>query len=101
MEIFKAAYKIKRKGSNLIYQGFDLRHLSDVTQYYIHPHNQSLNSKTMLCQSIGEAITLFTQLGSGETIKRGSEIELLNDGETILLNIRAPENWQGDVLDEG
>lgn len=59
MQIFKEAYKFHRANSKEIYKGFGLKHLSDVTQYYVHPNNQSFNGTTSLCQPIGEAIILF------------------------------------------
>jgi hypothetical protein len=41
MKPCKAAYKIVRDGDNEIFKGFGFRHLSDATQYYVHPDNQS------------------------------------------------------------
>lgn len=62
MNIFKTSYKVKRNNSDEIYNGFGFRHLSDVTQYYVHPNNQSFEGTTTLCQPIGEAISLFALL---------------------------------------
>ncbi|MEG2188744.1 MAG: hypothetical protein RRY08_02855, partial [Christensenella sp.] len=56
------AYKIKRESSSEIFKGFGFKHLSDATQYYVHPNNQSFKGTTTLCQPIGEGITLFTLL---------------------------------------
>ena len=60
MNIFKDSYKIVRENSDEIYKGFGFRHLSDATQYYVHPNNQSYRGTTTLCQPIGEGITLFS-----------------------------------------
>ena len=59
LPLFKVAFGIVRDNSNLIYKGFDFKHLSDVTEYYLHPDNRSKKSQTSLCQAIGEACTLF------------------------------------------
>lgn len=37
MNVFKVSYKVKRENSEEIYKGFGFRHLSDATQYYVHP----------------------------------------------------------------
>jgi hypothetical protein len=60
MKPCKAAYKIVRDGDNEIFKGFGFRHLSDATQYYVHPDNQSYKNTTTLCQPIGEAVMLLT-----------------------------------------
>lgn len=59
---FKLSYKIVRENSSEIYKGFGFKHLSDVTQYYMHPNNESYKGTTCLCQSIGEAVSLFAQM---------------------------------------
>ncbi|MDY6073475.1 MAG: AAA family ATPase [Eubacteriales bacterium] len=59
---FKEAYKFSRENSNEIYKGFGFKHLSDATQYYVHPDNQSFAGTTTLCQAIGEAIILFATM---------------------------------------
>ena len=59
MNPFKLAYKNVRDNSDEIFRGFGFKHLSDVTQYYVHPNNQSSSGTTTLCQPIGEAIMLF------------------------------------------
>lgn len=78
MNIFKQAYKIKRSTSNEIYKGFGFKHLSDATQYYVHPNNQSFKGTTTLCQSIGEAVSLY--------------------GLLLLHMIQGEDKLQGDVL---
>lgn len=68
----KLAYKIHRYNSKEIYKGFSFKHLSDATQYYVHPDNQSYSGTTTLAQPIGEAIILFSDLLS--SIRRGDPI---------------------------
>ena len=62
MNLFKIAYKVVRVNSKVIYKGFGFKHLSDATQYYLHPDNQSYKGTTTLCQPIGEAIILFSSM---------------------------------------
>lgn len=59
MNLFKIAFKLVRSNSKQIYKGFGFKHLSNGTQYYVHPDNQSYNGTTTLCQPIGEAMVLF------------------------------------------
>ena len=60
--LFKEAYKITRPNGKEIYKGFGFKHHSDVTQYYVHPNNQSMDGTTALCQPIGEAIIIFSMM---------------------------------------
>lgn len=62
MNLFKIAFSHVRKNSKAIYKGFGFNHLSNVTQYYVHPYNQSYNGTTSLCQPIGEAVILFCSM---------------------------------------
>ena len=62
MNLFKIAFKVERKNSKVIYKGFGFKHLSDATQYYVHPDNQSYKGTTTLCQPIGEAIILLSRM---------------------------------------
>ena len=62
LNAFKVAYKVVRDNSKEIYKAFGFKHHSDVTQYYVHPDNESSSGTTTLCQPIGEAIILFTSL---------------------------------------
>ena len=62
MKVFKVSYRVVRRNSDQIYKGFGFRHLSDVTQYYVHPDNESFKGTTTLCQPIGESVILFTLL---------------------------------------
>ena len=59
MNIFKRAYKVVRENSSEIYKGFGFKHLSDATQYYVHPDNQSFKGTTTLCQPIGDVLTFL------------------------------------------
>jgi len=61
-KIFKAAFNTYRKKDPEIFGAFAFKHLSDVTQYYVHPDNQSYKGTTTLAQPIGEAITLFQSI---------------------------------------
>lgn len=62
VNLFKESFKTVREKSKEIYKGFGFKHLSDATQYYVHPNNQSHNGTTTLCQPIGEAIILFATI---------------------------------------
>lgn len=62
MNLFKIAFKIVRNNSKIIYKGFGFKHLSDATQYYVHPCNQSYKGTTTLCQPIGEAVIFFSSM---------------------------------------
>jgi len=70
-EIFKEAFKTVRKSGKEIYKGFGFKHLSNVTQYYVHPNNNSETGTTSLCQPIGEAMVLFLTMLS-DIEKKGS-----------------------------
>lgn len=59
--IVKRAYRVRRNNQE-IYKGYGFKHLSDATNYYVHPNNQSVNLTTTLAQSIGEAINLVSEL---------------------------------------
>ncbi|MCL2137921.1 MAG: AAA family ATPase [Treponema sp.] len=65
INLFKEAYKITRPNGKEIYKGFGFKHHSDVTQYYVHPNNQSPEGTTSLCQPIGEAVIIFSMLMRG------------------------------------
>jgi hypothetical protein len=95
MNIFKEAYKITRKNGKEIYKGFGFKHLSDVTQYYVHPDNQSSTGITSLCQPIGEAVVLFSLMISA--IIKGQEPfgdYYYNEDKSIFyLNFRVPKDW--------
>ncbi|NLB61220.1 MAG: AAA domain-containing protein, partial [Clostridiales bacterium] len=97
MNIFKVAYKVVRENSDEIYKGFGFKHHSDATQYYVHPNNQSFDGTTNLCQPIGEAISLFSQLIFSMTKGDDSVVGdyyVSDKGAQIFLNIEIPEDWR-------
>ncbi len=97
MNLFKLSYKTVRENSNQIYKGFGLRHLSDVTHYYVHPENESVLQKTSLCQPIGESLLLFASILqsmlSGAPIGRYC---IANDGNTVYFEFNIPEEYRRD-----
>jgi len=103
MNLFKIAYKIHRSDSDEIYKAFGFRHLSDATQYYVHPNNQSFKGTTTLCQSIGEAISLFSQLlikfvtGQGDI---EGDVYTSNEIEGAYLEISIPADWRNKGIVE-
>ncbi len=95
MKVFKAAYKVVRKNSPDIYKGFGFQHLSDATQYYVHPDNQSYKGTTTLCQPIGEAVILFTTLL--QSILKGEPLGdyyMSDDRDEVFLAIKVPEEYR-------
>ena len=95
MNIFKTAYKVVRKNSPEIYKGFGFKHLSDVTQYYVHPDNQSYKGTTTLCQSIGEAVILFTLMIQAAANSNAFGDYYISDNKTsFLLDITLPEDYR-------
>lgn len=103
MNIFKESYKIVRENSDEIYKGFGFRHLSDATQYYVHPNNQSYKGTTTLCQPIGEGITLFSlvlrSLIYDEDDITG-DILVSNDKSKLYFKVKFPEDWkENEVID--
>lgn len=96
MKPCKAAYKIVRDNSSEIFKGFGFKHLSDATQYYVHPNNQSYKGTTTLCQPIGEAVMLMADFITAllEDINAVGDI-LYDDGAAnIYMNISVPEEWR-------
>jgi MoxR-like ATPase len=104
MNIFKVSYKKVRENSKDIYKGFGFKHLSDATQYYVHPNNQSQNGKTTLCQPIGEAISLFSSMISSAAEGIGNIIGdyfFNEDGFQVFFTIQPPEDWrQNGVVEQ-
>ena len=95
MNIFKVSYKVVRKNSDEIYKGFGFKHLSDATQYYVHPNNQSYKGTTRLCQPIGEALSLFTSLVS--SIVKGNDAvngDFFSIGFETFFRIDIPDDWR-------
>ncbi len=95
MNIFKTAYKIVRENSDEIYRGFGFKHLSDATQYYVHPENQSFDGTTTLCQPIGEAVILFTRMliEIGKNNRFG-DYYVSDDRSTFYLETEVPEDYR-------
>ena len=101
LKVFKTAYKVVRKNSEEIYKGFGFKHLSDVTQYYVHPDNQSYKGTTTLCQSIGEALILFTEMMKGflsgkiigDYYFRDNE-KANEGGSSVYLTIQLPDEYR-------
>ncbi len=99
MNIFKTAYKIVRNNSNEIYKGFGFKHLSDATQYYVHPDNQSYKGTTTLCQPIGESIILFASLLSA--VINGADFGdyyVSDDRKTCYLEIDVPNDYRDNCV---
>jgi hypothetical protein len=103
MKPFKVSYKVVRHNSDEIYKGFGFHHLSDATQYYVHPDNQSFKGTTTLCQPIGEAIILFaTMLDSCVKGEGFGDYYVSEDRKTIWLEMNVPQEYRtkGVVEDE-
>ena len=95
LNVFKTAYKVVRENSKEIYKAFGFKHLSDVTQYYVHPDNESYSGTTTLCQPIGEAIILFaTMLREYAEGKSIGEYYVSRDCRTIYLDIDIPDDYR-------
>lgn len=98
MNVFKISYKIVRENSNEIYKGFGFKHLSDATQYYVHPNNQSFKGTTTLCQPIGEAISLFSCvlhsiMHEGQLL---GDYYVSDDREEIFFQVLVPDDWRSN-----
>lgn len=95
LNVFKVAYKVVRDTSEEIYKAFGFKHLSDATQYYVHPDNQSYSGTTALCQPIGEALVLFTAMlkacAAGRPI---GDYYVNRERGTIFLEIDVPEDYR-------
>lgn len=96
MNLFKISYKVKRENSAEIYKGFGFKHLSDATQYYVHPDNQSFKGTTTLCQPIGEALSLFATLLLSVTAGDGSvgDYWFSDERKTVFLEVSVPDDWR-------
>ena len=96
MNLCKISYKVVRDNSDEIYKGFGFKHLSDATQYYVHPNNQSYKGTTTLCQPIGEGIGLFSCLL--DSIIHGEQAIgdylVSDDSETVFMWVEVPEDWR-------
>lgn len=101
MKPFKVAYKVVRHNSNEIYKGFGFHHLSDATQYYVHPDNQSFKGTTTLCQPIGEAIILFaTMLESCIKGEGFGDYYVSEDRKTVWVEINVPHEYRSQGVVE-
>ena len=95
LNAFKVAYKVVRDNSKEIYKAFGFKHLSDATQYYVHPDNQSYSGTTTLCQPIGEAIILFaTMLRECASGKLIGDYFVSRDRRTTYLEIDVPDDYR-------
>lgn len=102
MNVFKVSYKVVRRNSKEIYKGFGFKHLSDATQYYVHPDNQSFKGTTTLCQPIGESVILFATMLTG--IAKGKMIGdffVSDDRSTVYLEINVPEEYRENAVVDG
>ena len=98
MNLFKIAFKVVRNNSKVIYKGFGFKHLSDATQYYVHPDNQSYKGTTTLCQPIGEAIILFSSMLSAimnaDKEKPFGDYWVSQNKDEYYLEINVPEEYR-------
>jgi hypothetical protein len=101
MNIFKISYKVVRENSKDIYKGFGFKHLSDVTQYYVHPDNQSFKGTTTLCQPIGESIILFASMIS-EIINGNSfgDYYVSDDRDIVFFEAVIPDDYRDNGVVE-
>lgn len=103
INLFKRAFKVVRSNSNEIYKGFGFHHLSDVTQYYVHPNNQSYKGTTSLCQPIGESISMFSLLlGSimAGTNKVSGDYFASDDRNGVFIDFLVPDDWRDNGVIE-
>lgn len=106
MNLFKIAFKVVRANSKTIYKGFGFKHLSDATQYYVHPDNQSYKGTTTLCQPIGEAVVLFTSLassimnGDSENSKSLGDYFVSSTKDEYLFKVDIPNDWRENKVVE-
>lgn len=105
MNIFKIAFKTCRSNSKLIYKGFGFRHLSDATQYYVHPDNRSFNGTTTLSQPIGEAVILLSSLISSMAYpEKGpvfGDFHSNTEKDEYLLEISVPDDYRENGITDG
>ncbi len=99
--LFKASYHCVRKNSKEIYKGFGFHHLSDATQYYVHPNNQSYKGTTSLCQPIGEAVILFTSMMQAAAQGKPFGDYWCDENRKLFrLQFRVPKDYHdNDVID--
>jgi len=102
LNIFRESFKITRPNGKEIYKGFGFKHLSDVTQYYVHVNNQSPSDTTSLCQPIGESLALFLSLMSN--IINGKEAFgdyfYTEEKDIFYIQFQVPDDWhRAKVID--
>ena len=104
LELFKEAFRTVRKNGKDIYKGFGFKHLSDVTQYYVHPNNQSSTGTTSLCQPIGEALIFFLSMLKGIEgfgASRMGNYFYRHNKEVFQVIMNIPEDWHNaGVIDK-
>jgi hypothetical protein len=104
MNLFKIAYKVVRANSKTIYKGFGFKHLSDATQYYVHPDNQSYKGTTTLSQPIGEAIILFSSMLKAamnpEHAKPLGDYWVSSTKDEFYLNLDVPDDYRDNQVVE-
>ena len=96
MKPCKYAYKQVRDSSAEIFKGFGFKHLSDATQYYVHPNNQSYKGTTTLCQPIGEAVMLMAEFVTSliEDKEAKGDILYYDGAKHVYMDIPVPEDWR-------
>lgn len=95
MKPCKYAYKLVRDSSSEIFKGFGFKHLSDATQYYVHPNNQSYKGTTTLCQPIGEAVMLMAEFIFALVERNDTAGDILYDdgAGNVYLDLPVPVEW--------
>lgn len=96
MKPCKFAYKQVRDNDSEIFKGFGFKHLSDATQYYVHPNNQSYKGTTTLCQPIGEAVMLMAEFVTSLIDKKDAKGDILyyDGAKQVYMDIPVPEDWR-------
>lgn len=101
MNIFKISYKVVRENSKDIYKGFGFKHLSDATQYYVHPDNQSFKGTTTLCQPIGESVILFASMLSEIMNGNGyGDYYVSDDRNTVFFEVAISDDYRDNGVIE-
>lgn len=100
--IFKDAYRIKTGTRKTIYKAFGFKHLSDATNLYVHPNNQSFEGTTSLAQPIGEGLSLFlSMLSSIKNDPSGAAGGFFHKHERsmlVSLILPVPDEWRKDRI---
>ncbi|MDR2734059.1 MAG: AAA family ATPase [Spirochaetota bacterium] len=95
INIFKESYKTTRPNGKEIYKGFGFKHLSDVTQYYVHQNNQSETGTTSLCQPIGESLVLFLSIMSNIINGKDAfgDYSYNEERDLFYMQFQIPNDW--------